>query len=96
MSISKSVGSIAEYLLYLRTDYKYSTFKRRIQDSLEKLPYVGTWIMGQLLRSKSAIRRAVYNNGTLFEELGFNYVGPVDGHNIDDLCRIFENVKQMN
>ncbi len=95
MSISKSVGSLAEYLLYLRTDYNYSRFKRRIQRFLERVPLIGPFLMNTLLKSKNAIRRAVYN-GTLFEEFGFNYVGPVDGHNLADLCRILNNVRRMN
>ncbi len=94
MSISKSVGTLAEYLLYLRTDYNYSHFKQTIQNVLLKIKVVGPWIADKLLKSKSAIRRSIYK-GTLFEELGFNYVGPVDGHDLGDLCRILENVRQL-
>ncbi len=94
MSISKSVGTLAEYLLYLRTDYNYSNFKRKVQQGLQRIRVVGPWLEDKLLKSKSAIRRSIYQ-GTLFEELGFKYVGPVDGHDLGDLCRILENVKQL-
>ncbi|MDO4566349.1 MAG: 1-deoxy-D-xylulose-5-phosphate synthase [Oscillospiraceae bacterium] len=95
MSISKSVGSLARYLLELRTSAGYLSNKKRVQDFLEKRHVIGPFIIDTILKSKSALRRAIYN-GTLFEELGFNYIGPVNGHDIGELCSIFENVKSMN
>ncbi len=93
MSISKSVGSVSRYLLRLRTGAKYSKLKERVKLGLEKTA-VGRGIAERIRRSKSRIRRSIYN-GTLFEELGFNYVGPIDGHDLDELVRIFSNVKKL-
>lgn len=95
MSISKSVGSISGYLLRLRTATGYSRFKEFVQRVLEKTPLIGNWIARTLLKSKSFIRRHLYG-GTLFEELGFNYVGTVDGHNVAELCRIMDNIRQID
>ncbi len=94
MSISKSVGSLATYLLRLRTSADYNTFKQKVQGVLEKTPIVGPVVMDTLLKSKSALRRAMYKS-TLFEELGFNYIGPIDGHNVEEMCKIFSNVRSM-
>ncbi|MEA4911610.1 MAG: 1-deoxy-D-xylulose-5-phosphate synthase [Oscillospiraceae bacterium] len=95
MSISKSVGSIASYLLQLRTGAAYSNLKKRVQTALERLPLLGPPITHALLTSKSVIRRALYD-GTLFEELGFHYLGPVDGHDVGELCRILGNIKELD
>lgn len=94
MSISKSVGSISRYLMHLRTNASYSRFKKAVSRFLGKLPLVGKWIASTLLKWKSTFRRLLYG-GTLLEELGFNYVGPVDGHDLDELCRLLTNVKQL-
>lgn len=95
MSISKSVGSVARYLLRLRSGVKYSNFKRKVQSALENTPIIGKPIVNAMLKSKSAIRRAMYD-GTFFEEMGFHYLGPVDGHNIDELVRILSNIKELD
>lgn len=94
MSISKSVGAVARYLLRLRSGVKYSNFKRNVQTALEKTPVIGKPIVNTLLKSKSAIRRAMYD-GTFFEEMGFHYLGPVDGHDLDELIRILKNIKDL-
>ncbi len=94
MSISKSVGSVSRYLLRLRTNSKYSRLKESIKFNLEKTS-LGKSLSNQIIRSKSVFRRAIYN-GTLFEELGFNYVGPVDGHDLDELLKIFKNTKDLD
>ncbi len=94
MSISKSVGAVARYLLRLRSGVKYSNFKRNVQTALEKTPVIGKPIANTLLKSKSAIRRAMYD-GTFFEEMGFHYLGPVDGHDLDELIRILKNIKDL-
>ncbi len=94
MSISKSVGAVARYLLRLRSGVKYSNFKRSVQTALEKAPIIGKPIVNTLLKSKSAIRRAMYD-GTFFEEMGFHYLGPVDGHDLDELVRILKNIKDL-
>ena len=95
MSISKSVGSLARYLLRLRTNTKYSRFKKATQRILHKTPLIGPWIARTLLKWKSKLRRSFYG-GTFFEEMGFNYIGTVDGHDLDEMCRIFQNARHLD
>ncbi len=92
MSISKNVGSISRYLFKLRTGSKYSGIKRFIEKKLESIPKIGESLTFNLKKYKQNLRRAVYH-GELFEELGFNYFGTVDGHNLSELRRILINAK---
>ncbi len=90
MSISKNVGSVSRYLFKLRTASNYSSLKRFIETKLESVPNIGLGISGRLKKFKQNLRRAMYH-GELFEELGFNYFGPIDGHNITELNRMLNN-----
>ena len=94
MSISKSVGSLAKYLLKIRTGTGYSKMKSNVQTALDRIPLVGTAMSKALVSTKTSIRRSLYD-GALFEELGFRYVGPIDGNNIDEMCYILSNVKNL-
>ena len=94
MSISSSVGGIAQYLLRLRTDISYSNTKRRVRNAINRTPVVGEHISTTIARSKAVFRRSIYD-GRLFEEFGFNYVGPLDGHDIFELNRLFRNIKKF-
>ncbi|MDO5601467.1 MAG: 1-deoxy-D-xylulose-5-phosphate synthase [Oscillospiraceae bacterium] len=92
MSISKNVGAVARYLTTLRTNPHYYKAKKDVKSFLNKLPLIGKPIERGLQRSKSALRRAIYKS-TWFEEMGFQYIGPVDGHDLTELCNLFENIK---
>lgn len=94
MSISRSVGGISQYLLRLRTDVGYSNTKRRVRDVISKTPLIGEYLTNTIVKSKAAFRRSIYD-GRLFEEFGFNYIGPVDGHDIFELNRLFRNIKSF-
>ncbi len=93
MSISKNVGSFSRYLTNLRTSSSYHTAKHRTEDLLDKTPVVGKYIKDALSYSKSVLRRTIYNS-TFFEEMGFQYLGPLDGHNINELIAAFSSAKQ--
>ena len=95
MSISKSVGNVARYLLRLRTDAGYTSTKKRVQLILDRIPFIGKPIANQIKRFKALFRRAVFD-GHLFEALGFGYVGAINGHDLSELIRIFSNVKKMD
>ncbi|MCL1831084.1 MAG: 1-deoxy-D-xylulose-5-phosphate synthase [Oscillospiraceae bacterium] len=95
MSISKSVGGLAQYLLRLRTDIGYSNTKRRLRNLISNTPIVGEAITGTIVRSKALFRRSIYD-GRLFEEFGFNYIGPIDGHDIFEMNRLFRNLKDFD
>ena len=95
MSISKNVGSFSRYLTNLRTSASYHTAKHRTEDLLDKTPVVGKYIKDALSYSKSVLRRTIYNS-TFFEEMGFQYLGPLDGHNINELLATFSSAKQYD
>ncbi|NLL92266.1 MAG: 1-deoxy-D-xylulose-5-phosphate synthase [Ruminococcaceae bacterium] len=94
MSISKSVGGISRYLLHIRTNVEYEATKNKVKNIIEKAPYVGRKIAKAIAKSKNAFRRYMYD-GRLFEDFGFNYIGPVDGHDIVELDRLFKNAKSL-
>jgi len=95
MSISKSVGSISQYLLRLRTDIGYSNTKKLLREAINRTPLIGGYVSDTIARSKAAFRRSIYD-GRLFEEFGFNYIGPIDGHDIFELNRLFRNIKSFD
>lgn len=92
MSISKNVGAVARYLTTLRTNPHYYKAKKDVKGFLDKLPLIGRPIKRGLRRSKSALRRAIYKS-TWFEEMGFQHIGPVDGHDLPELCSLLAHIK---
>lgn len=94
MSISKNVGQMANYLTKLRTDPKYFHAKAQMENMLEGIPVVGSGVVKALQGGKQLIRRGIYHS-TMFEEMGFQYVGPVDGHDVLELVRLFGNLQEQ-
>lgn len=94
MSISKNVGSIARYLKGFRFKKGYLKAKTRVEHILTKIPLLGKPVAKIIKRIKTKIRVAL-NQSTIFEDMGFNYYGPFDGHDIKQLTRVFENVKAI-
>lgn len=94
MSISSSVGAMAHYLDRLRTDPHYLRMKRDLEQIMSRLP-LGTRMWEAVERFKESIRH-VLTPGALFEELGFAYFGPIDGHNIREMRRMFNAVKTLD
>lgn len=95
MSISRNVGALARYLGGIRMNPKYLRMKTRVERVLSKIPVLGSPIRKILKRSKSRVRNLVYKR-TLFDDIGFAYYGPVDGHNIQDLERALSAAKCVN
>lgn len=95
MSISKNVGSLSNYLSMLRTGPKYSGLKKNIQDALGKMSSVGAGLTKALSVTKDSLKHLLIP-GTVFEALGFTYVGPIDGHDIELLTTVFEQIKAIN
>lgn len=87
MSISKNVGGLAKYLTTLRTKQKYIKTKGKVEKLLDNTPLVGNSLKNTIKASKNAVKNIVLRNSapTLFEDLGFSFVGPVDGHNVAEL-----------
>lgn len=95
MSISRNVGSLARHLTVIRSKKNYRRFKKVLKKSLEAVPFIGYKLSDKLFKSKTMIKNAIYRSN-LFESMGFNYLGPVDGHNIDALINIFNIAKNEN
>lgn len=95
MSISKNVGSMAKNLTTIRTSKKYVTFKSKFQHHLARIPKVGTQINRFFTYVNTKIRKLIYK-ATFFEDLGFRYYGPIDGHDIDALVDVFNAAKAHN
>ena len=93
MSISKNVGAIPRYLTTVRIQPWYIRVKRGTEKILTKIPVIGWGIKGVLRRSKSKIKNLVYKN-TLFDCFGFTYLGPIDGHNVEELENAFTAAKK--
>ena len=84
MSISMNVGAMARYLRGIRVEPWYIRLKSKVERGLTYVPFAGSFISRALKRSKSKIKQAVIKN-TLFDQLGFTYYGPVDGHDLNAL-----------
>lgn len=94
MSIAKNVGAISEYLSKMRTEPKYTKVKQDIEFLLRRIPAIGDSVAKTVERVKDSLRYLLVP-GVLFEELGFNYVGPIDGHNFELLSEVLEKTKKM-
>ncbi len=87
MSIGENVGAMARRLSGVRTSENYSELKNSITNSLEKIPGIGKYIVSGIRRTKSGIKQLLVP-GMLFEEMGFLYLGPVDGHDVKTLTEV--------
>jgi len=92
MSIAPNVGGLAEYLSRLRTDPMYSRGKEEIEQLLHRIPAIGPRVARVVERLKDSLKYLVVP-GMLFEELGFIYLGPIDGHNIQAMINVFQQAR---
>lgn len=94
MSISKNVGAMSSYLNRLRTDPSYARTKDEIESVLSRIPGIGPNIARAAGRFKDTVKYLMVP-GIWFEELGFTYIGPVNGHNFEELTAVLNNVRKM-
>ena len=94
MSISKNVGSVARYLAVIRSSPRYYKLKENTEKALNKIPLVGAGLSELVYKLKTRLKNMIYKS-TFFEDLGFRYMGPIDGHNIDQLCEALESAKMI-
>ncbi|MCI8663414.1 MAG: 1-deoxy-D-xylulose-5-phosphate synthase [Hungatella sp.] len=95
MSISENVGGISKYLSGIRTGYGYNDLKKSVTSILEKIPVAGPRIIDKISRTKQGIKQLLIP-GMLFENMGITYLGPVDGHNVKQLRRVFQEAKRLD
>lgn len=94
MSIAKNVGGMSKYLNRLRTDPKYSKGKEEVEQVLKRIPAIGSTVLKAAEKLKDTLKYLVVP-GMIFEELGFVYLGPIDGHNIQDMIDVFKQAKKI-
>lgn len=94
MSISHNVGGISVYLSQLRAAPIYNKVKEDVKRKLKHVPVVGDKVTKTIEKAKDSIKYLVIP-GMFFEDIGFKYLGPVDGHDIESLKKIFETTKDI-
>ena len=94
MSISQNVGSVARYLAVTRSKKRYVRMKARIEKVLSKIPFVGIKLANAFFKLKTNIKNLIYKS-TMFEDMGIRYMGPIDGHNIKQMCEAIETAKSL-
>lgn len=96
MSISPNVGAIPRYLNKMRLSPPVQFFTDSFEEQFKHIPFVGESLSPEIGRIKEGMKRlAVPKVGAVFEELGFTYMGPVDGHNLEELIATFEQAHQI-
>lgn len=94
MSIAPNVGALSTYLTRLRAEPAYGRLKRDIETALKRIPRIGPSVARLAERLKDSLKHLVVP-GAFFEELGFTYFGPLDGHNLGVLIPAIERAKQV-
>ena len=94
LSISESVGALSKYLTKITTNPTYNKLRDNVWNVSGKIPLVSKPLRKMLRKTEGGIKGSITPGG-FFEELGIRYIGPVDGHNIDELIRIFNSLKKI-
>ncbi len=94
MSISQNTGGLSRSLGRITSTDKYVHMKTTVKKGLSKVPVIGDSVISGIHNAKEDIKYAVID-GILFEELGFKYIGPVDGHDIRELCQTLKRAKGL-
>ncbi|MDQ7095802.1 1-deoxy-D-xylulose-5-phosphate synthase [Desulfosporosinus sp. PR] len=95
MSISPNVGAMSSYLNRLRTDPLYDKRKEEIEELLKRIPKIGSKVAKMVAKAKDSLKYLLVP-GLIFEELGFTYLGPIDGHDQSLLEEVLDQAKQKN
>ncbi|MBQ2409080.1 MAG: 1-deoxy-D-xylulose-5-phosphate synthase [Bacilli bacterium] len=94
MSISKNVGALHNTLDKIRSNYKYDQTKKKTKGVIKKIPYLGKTINNSITGIKESIKKLYMKEGYLFEEFGFDYYGPINGHDYDEMLLYLEMAKK--
>ncbi len=95
MSISKSVGALGKYLTSLRNSEKYLDTKRKVEKNLNQIPVVGMKMAKGMKYAKDAIKSTILER-TMFEDMGFIYLGPINGHSLTELEQVMHMAKSYH
>lgn len=95
MSISKNVGHLAKRLAVMRSRSGYFKLKALTERAVFKIPLIGKKLANKMFKIKTDLKNMLYESN-FFEDLGIRYMGPIDGHNITQLCNALEGAKLVN
>ena len=95
MSISKNVGAISSYMSRLASSGSYHKFRNIIDRIITIIPFAGKAILAFVYRLKRGVKGVVYKEN-IFTDLGFQYIGPINGHDIEAMEKVFVSVKEIN
>ena len=96
MSISENVSALARRLAVMRAKPEYYRLKANTEKLLNRIPLIGKYLSNFFFRVKSLAKNIVYNNSAFFENFGFRYIGPIDGHDIPTLCEALNTAKMID
>lgn len=96
MSISENVGGFSRHLNNIRVASSYNHLKDGVSNTLSDIPLVGTGLKNTVSRTKSSMKQFVLNGNMMFENMGVTYIGPVDGHNVNQMVRIIKKAKKLH
>ncbi len=95
MSISKNVGALAKYFAAIRANPRYFRLKARTEDVLNHIPVIGRRLAKILFNLKTSLKNRIYKS-TMFEDMGFRYMGPINGHSIPHLTDALRGAVEAN
>lgn len=95
MSIDHNTGSLSRYLSRLSMSTNYQTFKKYMDLGFSKIPFIGPFLIKVIYSIKRSVKGMFFTNN-LFTDFGFEYIGPLDGHNEKSLEKVFKKVKKLN
>lgn len=93
MSISPSVGNLTNHLTKLRSNKLYRNAKKTVKSLLHMIPFLGKYLYKILDKIKDILKHTLLPRSVLFEQFGFTYFGPIDGHDVKELITILERAK---
>ncbi|MBR5112935.1 MAG: 1-deoxy-D-xylulose-5-phosphate synthase [Clostridia bacterium] len=95
MSINENVGTVARHLAQIRAKPEYYRFKAKTEKALNYIPFIGKYLSAFLFKVKTELKSLIYKS-SFFEDFGFRYIGPIDGHDISTLCEAMNSAKMVN
>ena len=93
MSISPSIGNLANYLTRLRSNQFYRNFKKTMKIIFHSIPLIGKYLYKIFDKLKTFLKHTIFPTSILFEQYGFSYIGPIDGHDVKELISILNKAK---
>ena len=95
MSIGPNVGGLSKYLSRLSMKARYQSIRRTLDSLVKRIPFIGEVLFKIMVRLKRAVK-AVFYTDNFFVDLGFEYAGPIDGHNIPQLIQVINDARNLN